>query len=93
MSNAKKPAALTSGLLVKKGEASASTGAPQRGADPAPEITPPVKDQPMVPLNFKVPADWKEEFERYAFNSTPRRKMVDVLKDAFLALKEKEGLS
>jgi len=85
---ATKPGALTSDMLAKKGAASVPNGAPQRGSD-AEEVT--AVPNPLVPLNFRVPADFREAFETYAFNSKPRRKMVSLLKDAFAALKEKEG--
>ena len=97
---AKKPAAdlAASGLLVTKGAAVAPKDAPQRGAQvgrttetvPVADAEPPA-DKGLVPLQFRVSAKFREEFEVYAFNSKPRRKMVDVLKAAFEALKEKEG--
>lgn len=87
-----KPASLDAGLVVKKGSAAVTDGAPQRGT-PVPRSAPakPATGEPLVPLNFRVPASFREEFESYAFNSAPRRKMVALLKDAFAALKEKEG--
>lgn len=85
---AKRPADLSAaGLLVKKGGATPPQDAPQRSA----EVATKVEQGNLVPLQFRVPADFREDFERYAFDSSPRRKMVDVLKDAFAALKEKEG--
>lgn len=86
-----KPASIDAGLVAKKGSAAVTDGAPQRGASPAP--TPKAQaGEDLVPLNFRVPASWREEFERYAFESHPRRKLVTLLKDAFAALKEQEAL-
>lgn len=86
----KKPAAaLTAGLVAKKGSAAVSDGAPQRGATPT--VAPVAPSADLVPMNFRVPGQFKEEFDSYAFNSKPRRKNVQLLKDAFQALKEKEG--
>ena len=87
-----KPASLDAGLVVKKGAAAVTDGAPQRGTPvPAPASVKASSGEALVPLNFRVPASFREEFESYAFNSQPRRKMVALLKDAFAALKEKEG--
>ena len=81
-----------SAMTIKKGAAAPAAGVPQRSAVPAEGPKKGAGEgSALVPFNFRVPAEWREEFERYAFNSTPRRKMVDVLKDAFQALKEKEG--
>lgn len=92
---AKKPAATLEAVTMKKGNGEPAAGAPQREAParPAPKAKahPSEKGGNLVPLNFRVPEDFKEEFQTYAFMSRPRRKMVDLLKDAFAALKEKEG--
>lgn len=82
-----KPAEISANLVVKKGGAAVTEGAPQRGATPAKADH---GDQ-LVPLNFRVPASFRQEFEEYAFNGPSRRKMVALLKDAFAALKAQEG--
>lgn len=89
MTTKKKPADLAAaGLMVTKGAATPPRDVPQRSAE-VPHETQPGN---LVPLQFRVPAEFREEFERYAFESRPRRKMVDVLKDAFEALKKKESV-
>lgn len=91
---AKKPATLEA-VTMKKGKGGPATGAPQREASarlsPEEKVSQLQKAGNLVPLNFRVPEDFKEEFQTYAFMSRPRRKMVDLLKDAFAALKEKES--
>lgn len=91
---AKAPAAsLTAGILVKKGAAGASPGAPQRGAEPVATSTMKTAhnaaSENLVPLNFRVPESFRKEFADYAYHSD--RKMVDLLKASFLALKREEG--
>lgn len=88
---AQKPANMAAaGLLASKGAAKAPADAPQRSAVVETAKAAPTPAETLVPLQFRVPTSFREEFEQYAFHSSPRRKMVDVLKDAFDALKEKE---
>lgn len=84
----KKTAALTGGLLAKKGtgEAAPVAGVPQRGATPAKPTR-----EPLAPLNFRMPESFVQEFKAYADASG--RKGTAVLRMAFEALKEKERKS
>jgi hypothetical protein len=100
MSGKSKPATLEA-LTIRKGAAAPSPGLPPRSPDnqgvtvppaaPVAPSSPRAEKGPLVPLNFRVPAEFREAFESYAFNSSPRRKMVDLLKDAFQALQKHES--
>jgi hypothetical protein len=92
MATAKSKPADLAALTLKKGAAAPAEGAPQRSAEPNPSTKPQVAKagEELVPLNFRVPSSFRTEFEEYAFNGPSRRKMVQLLKDAFEALKERE---
>lgn len=66
---------------------------PTKGAPPAMTSTVGNLDKPeplaLKPLNFKVPATFHKEFKSYAVAQGVT--MVDLLHDAFAALKDKRG--
>lgn len=92
MATAKSKPADLAALTLKKGAAAPAEGVPQRSAALIATSKPQVvkTGDELVPLNFRVPSSFRTEFEEYAFNGPSRRKMVQLLKDAFDALKERE---
>lgn len=88
MSDKRKAAELTAGILVKKGAAGVSPGVSQRGTEPPRVTTLNAASEELKGMHFKVPKSFQKEFADYAYHSD--RKMVDVLKAAFLALKKEE---
>lgn len=71
----------------------APSSRPTKGAPPAPAATLGNLDKPepraLKPLNFKVAAAFHKEFKSYAVGQGVS--MVELLHDAFAALKEKRG--
>jgi hypothetical protein len=90
MTKSKKPAAdlTTAGPLVTpKGMATVPGDAPQRTTPPV-EPPPPEPEVELLPLNFRVPADFKRRFRLFA--AERNMKLTDVLKEAFGLLESKK---
>ena len=62
---AKKPIADLSGLVATKGSAE-PTNMPTRAAAPAAAPAPAGEEGNSLPLNFRVPADFRRRFKMYA---------------------------
>jgi hypothetical protein len=77
-----KPAAINAGtLLATKGNAHAAPGTVQRGQTPT---------EKLVDLNFKVPAEFRDEFKQLAWD-VGRIKNVQLLQRAIEAYKREQG--
>jgi hypothetical protein len=88
---AKPPAALSAGLMAKKGAASATAGVPPRSTPTAAAAKPPAapSDRRTEPLNFRVSADFRRRFRVYA--ASHDMSLSELLEAAFEALEKRGG--
>ncbi len=85
----KKPE-LSAGLVAIKGSAAPAPDMPTRAAPPA-QPAPAAKEQgePILPLNFKVPARFRREFKTYA--AAHGMKMNELLQRSFEAYRQQQN--
>jgi hypothetical protein len=84
MTQSKKPPAdlsAASVLITKKGMAGVPADASQRTPPPVEAQSVGQEEVELLPLNFRVPADFKRRFRMFA--AERNMKLTDVLKQAF----------
>lgn len=83
---ARKPAALSAGLVAVKGQAAPPEDAPVRSAAINGEVE---QREPLLPLNFRIGAAFRREFKTYA--ASHDLKLNELLRRSFEAYRQQQG--
>lgn len=76
-----KRSSLTAGLVATKGAAAPASDAPTRAPTATSQAT---QNEELVPLNFRVPEDFRRRFKVYAAQTG--RPMVEIMQECVEAL-------